>query len=403
MKAVKIFSVAIASAGFLLLATAVEVKAVSLKYNTSIGRPANLAQGELPGTPGTLATPQGVAVQESTGNIFVANGRGIDRIDVFSSSGNYLKGIGGTGSGPGQFDEPAAIAFQPGTGNLYAGDVFNNRINVFNSKGNYLKSIVEGQFGGLIEGRLFFGPSSIVFDKGGNGYVGDFSNDRIIKINPDGEIIGSIGNSGNQLGQFQGPAGIAISPGSGNFVVTDQFNNRVQILNSEAKPIKTFGEAGSKPGQFNQPVDVEVDKFDNIYVMDLINSRVQVFDKDGNFLSEYGKAAAGRPPQLGEQSPYGDPLDLTPGTFNWTAGSDYKNGKLYVGDFFQGRIQVLDVNNTQSTPVPEPDYSLGLAVLGTAVAVAKWRKNQKQKLIESLEKRLGKSPDTEQQMEKTLY
>jgi len=384
---VKNISFAVASAGFVLLAAATEAKAVSLTYEGDIGRPANLAQGEFPGAPGTLAVPQGIAVQESTGNIFVANGRGIDRVEVFDSQGNYLRGIGGTGSGPGQFDEPAAIAFEPSTGNLYAGDVFNNRVNVYDPQGNYLKSIAGGQFGGLIEGRAFFGPSSITFDKEGYGYVGDFSNDRIIKFNSDGEIVGSIGSSGTEPGQFQGPAGVAISPVSGNFVVTDQFNNRVQVLSPEGEPIKTFGKAGSEPGQFNQPIDVEVDEKDNIFVMDSINSRVQVFDKDGNFLSEFGKAAAGRPPQLGEPSPYGNPLDLTPGTFNWTAGSEYKDGKLYVGDFFQGRVQVLNVSDQESTAVPEPSSMLGIVVLGVGAAAVKFRKNRQQKLAIALGER----------------
>jgi DNA-binding beta-propeller fold protein YncE len=324
MELVKHLSVTIASTGFIVLAAATQAFAqgVTLEYDSQIGRPANLAEGELPGVPGTLAVPQGIAVQESTGDVFVANGRGIDRIEVFDSQGNYIKGIGGTGSGSGQFDAPAAIAFEPGTGNLYAGDVFNNRVNVFDGDGNYIKSIAEGQFGGLIEGRLFFGPSGIAFDKDGTGYVGDFSGDRILKFNSNGDIVGSIGTSGTAPGQFQGPAALAISPNSGNFVVTDQFNNRVQVLDPEGKPLLVFGKQGTGPGQFNQPIDVEVDKQDNIYVTDYLNSRVQVFDKDGKFISEFGKAAAGRPPQLGEPSPYSDPLDLTPGTFNGTGGSD---------------------------------------------------------------------------------
>jgi DNA-binding beta-propeller fold protein YncE len=384
MTLVKNLSYVIASAGVIVLAAATQATAVSLSYDSEIGRPANLAEGEIPGAPGTLAVPQGVAVQEETGNVFVANGRFIDRIEVFDSKGNYLKGIGGTGSGPGQFDEPAAIAFEPATGNLYAGDVFNNRVNVFDSQGNYVKSIAEGQFGGLIEGRAFFGPSGIVFGKDGTGYVGDFSNDRIIKFNQDGEILGSIGTSGTEPGQFQGPAGVAISPNSGNFVVSDQFNNRVQILDPEGNSLKVFGEVGSGPGQFVQPIDVEVDEKDNIYVMDSINSRVQVFDQDGNFLTEYGEASAGRPPQLGEPSPYGDPLDLTPGTFNWTAGSDLNDDKLYVGDFFQGRVQVLEISDHEggtegSTAVPEPSSVLGISVLAIGAAAVKFKKSRQQK------------------------
>lgn len=373
----KHLSVAIATTALTVLATTTTAKALTLSYEQSIGRPANLAQGEFPGVPGTLAVPQGIAVQKSTGNIFIANGRFIDRIDVFDRQGNYIKGIGGTGSGPGQFDEPAAIAFDPDTGNLYAGDVFNDRINVFDAEGNFINSF--GDFGSLIPGRAFFGPSSITFDAQGYVYVGDFSNDKINKYTKEGELIDSIGSSGIEPGQFQGPAGVQISPTSGNFFVTDQFNNRVQVLSPEGEPLLVFGEFGSGPGQFIQPIDIEVDEFENIYVMDSINSRVQVFDREGSFLSEFGKASGGRPPQLGEPSPYGDPLVLEPGVFNWTAGSYYSDDTLYVGDFFQGRVQVLKVNRT--TSVPESSPILGLMLLGVGAVVVTLRKRQQQSAI----------------------
>lgn len=374
MRSIGSLSLVVASTGLMLMATA-EAQAVTLSYDSSIGRPANLAEGEFPGVPGTLAVPQGIAVQESTGNVFVANGRGIDRVEVFDSKGKYLKGIGGTGKGPGQFDEPAAIAFDP-YGNLYAGDVFNNRVNVFDNEGKFVKSIADGQFGGLKEGRAFFGPSAITFDKDGNGYVGDFSGDRILKFDNGGNITGTFGSSGTAPGQFQGPAGIAISPNSGNFVVSDQFNNRIQVLDPQGKPILAFGAQGTGDGQFIQPIDLEVDKYDNIYVMDSINSRVQVFDKDGKFLTKFGEPSGGRPPQLGEPSPYGNPLDLSPGKFNWTAGSylDEGDNKLYVGDFFQGRVQVLNVNNSE--PVPEPSSMLGLAVLGAGAFAGKLKQRR---------------------------
>jgi DNA-binding beta-propeller fold protein YncE len=372
----------IASTGFLALAVATEAKAVTLTYDRSIGRPANLAEGEIPGIPGgTLAVPQGIAVQESTGNIFVANG-GNNRLEVFDSEGNYLRGIGGTGSGPGQSDGQSAIAFEPNTGNLYAGDVFNNRINIFDSQGNYVDSIAEGLFGGLIPGRAFFGPSGIVFDDNGFGYVGDFSGDKILQFNAEGEIVDEFGSFGTAPGQFQGPAAIAITS-SGNFVVTDQFNNRIQILTPEGEPITVFGELGSEPGQLIQPIDVEVDEQDNIYVTDSINSRVQVYDINGNFLTAFGEPALDEngevvpPRQLGE-SPYGIPLDLRPGRFNWTGGSEYKDGKLYVGDFFQGRVQVLNVDNQPSATasVPEPSSTLGFLALGAMGAGAWWKRKR---------------------------
>ena len=236
MGLVKNLSLVIASAGLMVLAAAAQAKAqVTLEYDRSIGRPADLPAGEFPGAPGTLAALQGIAVQEGTENVYIANGRYIDRIDVFDKQGNYIKGIGGTGSGPGQFDEPAAIGFHPDTGNLYAGDVFNDRINVFDPEGNYINSF--GDFGGLTPSRQFFGPSSIAFDKEGFVHIGDFTGDKIQKFTKEGEFVSSIGSTGTEPGQFQGPAGVAISPVSGNFFVSDQLNNRVQVLSPEGEPL----------------------------------------------------------------------------------------------------------------------------------------------------------------------
>lgn len=375
---IKNLSLVIATSG-LMLAVTTEAQAVSLSYDSSIGRPANFAAGETPFTPGTIAIPQGIAVQEKTGNVFVANDV-TDQIQVFDSGGNFLQAFGGTGSGPGQFDGQSAIAFEPNTGNFYAGDVNNNRINVFDPQGNYLKSIAQGQFSGLVEGRPFFGPSGIVFDNNGNGFVGDYSSDRILKFNSDGEITGSIGSNGTAPGQFQGPSGVATTP-EGNLVVTDQFNNRIQVVDQEGNALLTFGKQGTGEGEFNQPIDAEVDEEGNIYVTDSINSRVQVFDKNGSFLSAFGEPARDAegnvvpPLALGAPSPYGDPLDLEPGKFNWTAGSDLKDDKLYVGDFFQGRVQVLNVN--KSEPIPEPTSMLGLAVLGAGAFAGKMKQRQR--------------------------
>ncbi len=384
MEFIKNLSLVVATSG-LMLAVATEAQAVSLSYDSSIGRPANFAAGENPFTPGTIAIPQGIAVQKETGNVFVANDV-TDQIQVFSSEGNFLQAFGGKGSGPGQFDGQSAIAFEPNTGNLYAGDVVNNRINIFDPQGSYLKSIAQGQFSGLIEGRPFYGPSGIVFDNNGNGFVGDYSADRILKFNSDGEVTGSIGSNGTAPGQFQGPSGVGITS-DGNLVVTDQFNNRIQVVDQKGNALLTFGTQGTGNGEFNQPIDAEVDEQGNIYVTDSINSRVQIFDKNGSFLSAFGEPAldaAGNvvpPLALGAPSPYGNPLDLEPGRFNWTGGSDLKDGKYYVGDFFQGRVQVLNVNNSE--PIPEPSSMLGLAVLGGGALTLKLKQRQKQKAFKA--------------------
>ncbi|MBN3941788.1 scytonemin biosynthesis PEP-CTERM protein ScyF [Nostoc sp. NMS9] len=394
MGLVKNLSIGILGTGFMVLATAAQAKAVTLTYDRSIGSPGF--------GPGQLFVPQGIAV-DNQGNTLISNGRGVnpdgtpnynlgDKIEKFSPSGQYIGAIGSGGTGPGQFDEPTTVDFNPVTGDLYAGDVYNNRINQFDSQGNFIRSFANGEFTPLIPGRFFFGPSGVTFDKTGNVYVGDFNGERILKFTSDGKQIGVIGGTtGTALGEFQGLAGTRISPVSGNIFVADQYNNRVQVLDPNGKPLYTFGSAGSAPGQLLQPIGIEVDDQENVYVADSINSRVQVFDKNGNFLTSYGQPALDAsgnpvPPPGLTDPPFGNPLDLTPGRFNWTGGTSLKDGKLYVGDFFQGRVQVLNVEGTRK--VPEPSSALGLALLGLGAATVTLRKRGQQKPVFSLEKEL---------------
>lgn len=386
------FTLTLMGVGLLTFTSVSEAEALSLKYKTSIGRPATFEQGDFPGVPGTLAVPQGIGVQDSTKNIFISNGRGIDRVDVFDSQGNYLRSIGSTGSGAGQFDEPADLRFNPITGDLYVGDVFNSRINVFDSQGNFKTSF--GSFSAAIEGRSFFGPGGMDFDQAGNLYVTDFSGDVIKVYNPEGQQIKTIGSSGSNPGQFLGPGGLIISDTTGRIYINDQYNGRVQVLDADGDFLFAFGSTGSALGQFREPIGIDVDEYENIYVADSQNSRVQVFDRNGNFLTAFGEPtrnALGEivpppvPLALGGTTPYGTPIDLTPGKFNWTAGLHYDDGKVYVGDFFQGRVQVLAVEGR--TQVPEPTSMLGLGLLGLGFTVTKLRKKRQHKHLVNLDQR----------------
>jgi DNA-binding beta-propeller fold protein YncE len=390
MELVKKLSIAAIGTGFLLAAAATEAKAVSLTYNSDIGSP-GLA-------PGQLFVPQGIGVQDSTDNVFVSNGRGLNpdgsfnadagnRVDVFSPQGDYLRSVGSGRQGKGiGLDEPADLKFDPTNGLMHVGDVFNSEIDVYEpNSGDYVRSY--GSFGGRIPGRPFFGPGGMSFGQDGNIYITDFSED-VVKVydSQNGDLVKTIGDSGTGLGQFQGPAGITVSRNTGNIYVSDQFNYRVQVLDPEGEPLFAFGSRGSAPGQLREPIGLEVDEFENIYVSDSQNSRVQVFDSKGNFLTAFGEPALNEngevvpPPAMGGP-PFGDPLDLSPGVFNWTAGLHYDDSKLYVGDFFQGRVQVLDVaGNNPGTPgepgaaVPEPSSMLAVSLVGLGMAAIKKRK-----------------------------
>ena len=375
MKQRKLWLAAIAASTAVLTA-ALEAEAVTLSFRNTVGSPGF--------GPGELFVPQGVGPGPDN-NVYVANGRGINpitgefapevgnKIEVFSQSGEYLRSVGEGGKGPGQLDEPGAIKFDPFSGNLYVGDVFNSQIDVFEPlTGEFVTSF--GSFSGQVADRPFFGPGGFDFAGNGDLYVPDFSGDVIKVYDRAGELTKTIGTSGSAPGEFLGPAAIGISDKTGRLYITDQFNNRIQVLDADGSFLYAFGTEGTDPGQFNEPIGLDLDEFDNIYVADSQNGRVQVFDAEGKFLTEFGEPARTAdgsivtPPSLGGP-PFGDPLVLAPGIFNWTAGLEYEDGTLYVGDFFQGRVQILDVVNHDDgkgdgASVPEPAALLGVLLLG---------------------------------------
>ncbi len=383
MKLVKNVSLALASAGFMVLAATAEAKAVSLTFDSQIGSPGF--------GPGELFVPQGVAKSNADGNIYVSNGRGINpedgsfvpvvgnSVSVFSPDGEYLKavGFGLTGEKGAGIDEPGDLKFDPISGNLYVADVFNSEIDVYNPEsGEFVTSF--GSFSGQGPGDLFFGPGGIDFDGQGNLHVTDFSADVVKVYGRDGELVKTYGGLGTEPGQFDGPAGLAISETTGNIYINDQFNNRIQVLDSEENFLYAFGSEGTELGQFNEPIGIDVDEEDNIYVADSQNSRVQVFDKEGNFLTVFGEPVENPgPPGPGEPPIATNPADLEPGKFNWSGGLSYNDGKVYVGDFFTGRVQVLNVDKHDAAKkVPEPTTLLGLGVFALGAAATKLKKNK---------------------------
>jgi uncharacterized protein (TIGR03663 family) len=110
---------------------------------------------------------------------------------------------------------------------------------------------------------------------------------------------------------------------------------------------RVWGEVGTGPGQFNHPRGVAVGPDGNVYVVDSDNHRVQVFDAEGTFLHQWGSncnLATG----LGCLDPDDSgPLETGDGQFQepWgiAVGAD---GRVYVADTWNHRIQVFDADGT---------------------------------------------------------
>lgn len=88
---------------------------------------------------------------------------------------------------------------------------------------------------------------------------------------------------------FNRPTRMAQSPW-GDYYCTDGYGNTaVHRFNAEGNLLKTWGGPGKEEGKFRLPHSLAFDEKERIWVCDRENFRVQIFDKEGNFLHSLEK------------------------------------------------------------------------------------------------------------------
>lgn len=138
------------------------------KLLMTLGKPGGAA------APDYFYQPNDVLVAPN-GNIFVSEGHGgaNSRILKFSRDGKFLTSFGRKGSGPGEFDQPHALAMDS-RGRLFVGDRSNNRIQIFDQDGKFLE-----------EWPQFSRPSGLFIDRQDMLYVADSESESVSR-NHDG-------------------------------------------------------------------------------------------------------------------------------------------------------------------------------------------------------------------------
>jgi len=103
-----------------------------------------------------------------------------------------------------------------------------------------------------------------------------------------GGVAGPPG-SGVPGSSFNRPTDVAWDR-AGNIYIADGIgtNNRVAKFDKDGRFIKHWGSTGEGPGQFRGVKALAIDAQGNVYVADAGNKRIQVFDAEGTFKSEFG-------------------------------------------------------------------------------------------------------------------
>lgn len=239
---------------------------------------------------GQLAMPRGVAVNQSTGDVYVASGGegsitnvfNLPRVERFGADGDFLSRFGAFGLGNGQFSAavpgggPQAVAVDQSSGAVYVTDLANRRVQKFSSTG--------------------------VFERAWGWGVADGGAAFQVCVSPAPCQAGIAGSGAGQLGAGSASLRLAVDPSTGDVYVADPQNRRIQVFGSNGAFLRAFGwgvqdgtsafqvcsgpcqaglTAGTEIGRFasSQPLHLAIDSAGVLYASDSnLSNRVQRFD-----------------------------------------------------------------------------------------------------------------------------
>ena len=194
------------------------------------------------------------------------------------------------------------------------------RLFEFDPSGKFIREIGQESYG-------FIFAHTVRVDRQDNIWVVDEGSNMVIKFDPNGRIVMTMGRKPEALDTIASVAppapappagGRAGGPGAGapaaapapvgaglagdnfnrptdvgwdaegNIFVSDGYgNSRIAKFDKNGRFLKSWGSRGTAPGQFNIPHSLAVDAKGLVYVGDRTNNRIQVFDNDGNFKTQF--------------------------------------------------------------------------------------------------------------------
>jgi hypothetical protein len=228
---------------------------------------------------------------------------------------------------PEGYEHPDVVsACTDSNGRVYMLTRSDHPVMVFERDGTFVKSWGEGRFTMRVHG-MFMTPEDelyIVDDRGTN--VGQYTLDgELVRwIGPHDGVPSDTGYDGeNFLGKtvthggppYNRPTNVIQDNGGDLFVSDGYGNSRVHHFDKHGELLKSWGEPGTGPGEFQLVHDLAMHPDGRLFVADSTNDRIQIFNRDGEFLEEW----------LDVQRPRGLYIDadglVYVGELVWRAGS----------------------------------------------------------------------------------
>jgi len=183
----------------------------------------------------------------------------------------------------------AAVAFDA-RGHIYVLTRGAQAFFEFDENGGFVRSFGDG---------MFTRSHGLKIDRDGNLWATDVGAHTVVKLNPAGQVLLTIGTKG-QAGEWNETAGshllnqpndVAIAANGDIFVAQGHTpgaggDARVLKFDKDGRFITQWGGKGKEPGQFVVAHGIVIDGKGLLWVMDRENQRVQVFDSNGTFVRE---------------------------------------------------------------------------------------------------------------------
>ncbi|HEU5479870.1 MAG TPA: hypothetical protein VFU90_08570, partial [Candidatus Tumulicola sp.] len=225
---------------------------------------------------GALSNPHGIAIDQSTGDLYVADTAN-NRIEKFDETGKFLLAFGAnvggagvntctsgcaagtSGSAPGQFTTATFVAVDNSAsaskGDVYVGDVGDNKVSKFTSSGELVSSWgTGGQLDGSTTGFKTFAPlAGVAVDSSGNLFVlkGQTEPGRLFKFTQSGSFVTE--EFGHSFLRLNATLGLALDATGNIFKVNG--DGSVDKLKSNLQEIGTV--TPQKPAAKTRALDVD--------------------------------------------------------------------------------------------------------------------------------------------------
>ncbi len=208
--------------------------------------------------------------------------------------------------------------------NIWVTDVGLHQVFKFSHDGRLLMRLGEAGIAGN-DSLHFNKPTDVAVEKNGSFYVSDgYVNSRIIKFSPEGKYLFEWGKKGDEAGAFNIPHGLALG-NDGNVFVADRENNRIQVFDSTGGFIQQFTDAtfGSICSvAFNRP-GTKLLAVDDLSFLKIKHrgSDVIISDTTGKVQTRFGRSGG---------------YNGSTGWFHCLAVDEDEN--IYVGDILGSRV-----------------------------------------------------------------